>query len=367
MALLVGGIVGAEFSSREALATLPLTMMVIGLAIGALPAAKLLNTCGYKILYLAGCLLSFIAIAVGITALYQKSFALWLLAMAFTGLSSACAQQMRFVASSFVKPSDFSVALSVFMLAGALAAVLGPEIATQVDLFDWPRFVGGYAALCILQLAGLIAVLLWRTPPCVRHDTNQTIDHTRSKGILAIVASVTAYGIMSFVMTATPLSMHGHHGHSLVDTKTVIQWHILAMFLPSLVSGKFIQYCGISRSLGVGLLTYAAASTITLSGIAFLHYSTGLILLGVGWNILFTAGSTLAARHPNPNFKGQHDTLVFGAQALASLSAGIALVALGWQGLQWLALGGLLPLALLLTYPVTAKTQGLDNHSEKES
>lgn len=158
-------------------------------------------------------------------------------------------------------------------------------------------------------------------------------------------------------MTATPISMHEHHGHSLAQTKSVIQWHIIAMFVPSFLSGFLIQRLGVIKSLYLGLVFYAVVFAFTLQGYDLHHYAIGLIVLGVGWNILFTAGSTLAAEQPKPSFRGIHDSWVFGIQAVASLSAGLALHYLGWLGVQWLGLIACLPLlAIALLTQITAKS-----------
>ena len=345
---LIGGIVGMKFSSSPNLATLPLTLMVVGVAVGALPASKLFQRYGYKVLFFVGVLLSYTAILIAIFALQIESFELWILAMFFTGLSSACAQQMRFTASLFVNHSSFPIALSVFMLSGVLAAIIGPEIATRSELFALPSFVGAFIVLAMVQLLALAIVQFWpakKLDICEAENVRQPQAHS---GVLAIAASVTGFGIMSFLMTATPVSMHEHHGHTLSQAKLVIQWHILAMFLPSLFTGKILQRLGIPMALVGGMGIFAVAILVSLTGTSFHHYALGLVLIGLGWNILFTGGSSLAAEHIDPNFKGRHDTVVFAVQAATSLAAGLALFTIGWHGMQWLSLAALLPLTAIL-------------------
>ncbi len=147
---------------------------------------------------------------------------------------------------------------------------------------------------------------------------------------------------MSFIMTATPLSMTEGDGHSLAHAKQVIQAHIVAMYLPSLISGMLIRRIGIGPLMLTGLAAYMACIVIGLSGHGLAHYSIALILLGVGWNLLFVGGTALLpqAYRDDERFRAQavNDVCIFSTQAIAALAAGSALVWLGWEGLLWLAL-----------------------------
>lgn len=349
LALLIGGIVGVQIAPSPAFATLPLAAMVIGVAAFALPASKVLDKGGYKTLFSCGAAMCLVGNSFAILALIKQSFNLWLTAMLCLGAASACAQQMRFASRVFLgnQPHRIPVALSVFMLGGILAAIVGPELTLHNEITALPQYATGFVWVSGLQLIALVLVLLLPSAGATVIARAATAGHI-NQGLLALVASITAYGIMSFVMTATPISMHEHHGHSMANTKSVIQWHILAMFIPSFFTGRLIQWLGINRSLVLGICLYLTVFVFTLSGINFSHYAAGLIVLGVGWNVLFTAGSTLAAQHTDANFKGKHDTVVFGIQALACLSAGAVLYQLNWQAVQWVAIAGLLPLVLLL-------------------
>lgn len=351
LALLIGGIVGIQIAPSPALATLPLAAMVLGVAAFALPASKILDKAGYKHLFLCGTIMCLGGNGFAIAALIQQSFYLWLSAMLCLGFAGACTQQLRFASRLFLsdQPDRIPVALSVFMLGGILAAIVGPELTLHNEITALPQYATGFVIVSGLQVLALLLVLFLPSPPppsLIQQKKTGTIN----QGLVAIVASVTAYGIMSFIMTATPISMHEHHGHAMANTKSVIQWHILAMFIPSFFTGRLIQWLGVNKSLMLGIALYLTVFVFTLSGIHLSHYAIGLILLGVGWNVLFTSGSTLAAQHSDANFKGKHDTLVFSIQAIASLSAGAVLYQLHWQAVQWVAIAGLLPLVLLLIY-----------------
>ena len=158
----------------------------------------------------------------------------------------------------------------------------------------------------------------------------------------AIGAAAIGYAVMSFIMTATPLSMTEMAGHSLQDAKQVIQIHIVAMYLPSLISGWLTRTLGLPVMLVTGLLAYFACVLLALSGIDFHHYLSALILLGIGWNFLFVGGTTLLPKGYNDEerfrVQGLNDLMVFGSQATAALTAGLALSVFGWSGVLLLAL-----------------------------
>ena len=164
---------------------------------------------------------------------------------------------------------------------------------------------------------------------------------------VAISAAAVGYAIMSFIMTATPLSMTEMAGHPLGDAKRVIQLHIMAMYLPSLISGWLIRVVGIRRMMLVGMVAYLICIALAASGVSFHHYLSALILLGIGWNFLFVGGTSLLPQGYSDSerfrVQGLNDMMVFGFQAVASMSAGLALSSLGWAGLLLLAI----PLLLL--------------------
>ncbi|MEJ2065765.1 MAG: MFS transporter [Reinekea sp.] len=172
---------------------------------------------------------------------------------------------------------------------------------------------------------------------------------SRPAFILAVAAATIGYGVMSFVMTATPLAMHEMTGHSLESTKWVIQSHIMAMFLPSFITGELIRKWGETRIIFIGLLAYLGTTAFAFSGVEVFHYWWALVLLGVGWNFLFIGGTTLLSKTYTAEEKfsvqAANDMTVFVFQALSSLSAGAILFISGWHGIVIMSL---VPTALLL-------------------
>jgi MFS family permease len=177
--------------------------------------------------------------------------------------------------------------------------------------------------------------------------------------ILAISSAALAYAVMSFIMTATPISMHLHAGHSLESTKLVIQSHIAAMYLPSLVYAWFYNKLGHKGLLWSGVTIYLVCVLVALVNTEFIHYWLALILLGIGWNFLFLSGTNLLPHgyEHRERFKVQstNDFLVFSIQAIASLSSGWVLYQWGWNGLLWACVPMLAALGLLLVFTPALK------------
>jgi len=151
----------------------------------------------------------------------------------------------------------------------------------------------------------------------------------------AIIAATFAYVVMSFLMTATPLSMHVMEKMSLEKTGIVLQFHLVAMFLPSLITGHLIKKFGHSNIMYIGVLFFAVTIILSLFEQTFANYMVALIFLGLGWNFLFISGTSLVVLtyKEEEKFRAQgiNDLIVFSIMALASLSAGILLSLTSWQ------------------------------------
>ncbi|MFT5636666.1 MAG: putative MFS family arabinose efflux permease, partial [Cognaticolwellia sp.] len=238
--------------------------------------------------------------------------------------------------------NEVPTVLSILMLSGIFSAFLGPEIAVTAK--DWLSSPHGYAG-SFLFLSGLflLAMLLMLnfTNPEVKTTDNQGQARPLSEiikqpiFIIAILSAAIGFALMSYLMTATPLSMHKLHGHSLNDTKWVIQSHIAAMFIPSLFTALLVKRIGLKNLMLAGTIIYAVVTVIALSGEQVLHYWWALILLGIGWNFLFLTGTSLLPQsyQASERHKVQaiNDFIIFGFQAIASLMAGWILFKAGWH------------------------------------
>lgn len=335
-----GGIIGATLAPAPALATLPLSLSVLGTALGSLPASRLMQRIGRRPAFIGSALLATGTSLLCAFSVSRGAFAGLCASGILLGLNMAFVQQYRFAAAEFVAPSQAGRAVSTVMLGTLAAAIVAPELGDRLRLAGgWPEFTGSFVGLSgILMMS---AVILTRLPS--RPRTVVTGRSTRALGdvarqptfIAAAAAGVTAYAVMSFIMTATPISMRVVDGMSVAQTKSVISLHLLGMYVPSLASGWLVRVVGIRGLMTAGLACMATCVGIgVFVGQHFTHYLTGLALLGVGWNCLFVAGTTLLTTGHTPEdryaVQGLNDLLVFGTQATASLLAGPAIIRFGW-------------------------------------
>jgi MFS family permease len=351
---LLGGILGSELAPLPQLATLPVSLTVVGLAATAIPAALLMERIGRRNAFVASASLAAVAALAVAWAVTQESFALLCGATIVLGANLAFQQQHRFAAAESVPPGRVSQAVSMVMIGTLAAAAVGPQIALAIkDLVPGREYAGSFVGVAVL--CATAALVLTRYEGDAPHARVAPTGAARPLAqvvrqpmfLIAVAASVVSYAVMSFIMTATPISMHVHDHHSDTDTAWVIQSHLLAMYGPSLFSGKLIARIGVRTGMAVGLALMFACVSIDAAGRDLMHYWWGLVLLGVGWNLLFVAGTSLLTTTylPAERFRAQavNEFSVFGTQALASLLAGPAIHALGWRTLN---LAALVPLAL---------------------
>ncbi|MBT5720162.1 MAG: MFS transporter [Gammaproteobacteria bacterium] len=353
--VLLGGIVGAQIAPSLDWATLPIAIQIIGLASATIPASYLMSKVGRKAGFLGGTALAIFAALFAAWGIFQQSFALFCIASFFIGNYIAFMQQFRFAVAESVPKQQIPKCLSFLMLAGIVAALLGPEVGRRFSVIEGlPNYVGSFLGMAaMLSVSFLILLLFYRNTDMETYEQAST---DRSLGqifrqptlILAIASAAVGYSVMSLIMTATPLSMHELDLHSLDDTTRVIQSHILAMYVPSFFSGFLISWLGVKRIIQAGFALMLVCVAIGWGQPDFINYWGTLIFLGVGWNFLFLGGTTLLTQsyRNSERFKVQavNDFLVFGLQAVGSLSAGVLLASIGWSGVMLFSL----PLLLLL-------------------
>ena len=339
----IGGLLSSELTTNASLATLPISLMILGVAAGSIPAAMIAKSKGRKFAIFTGfgCLL--VAALLAVLATQFATFELFTFASFLFGFGGAFTQQLRFAAiESTNNEKDIPKILSILMLSGVFAAFLGPEIAVTAK--EWLTSPHGYTgsflflALCIC-LAALIMIFF--KEPEIKKTSNTgkarplSIIVKQPIFIIAISTATIGYALMSYLMTATPLSMHHMQGHSLVETKWVIQSHIAAMYIPSLLTPFLVKKFALKGLLVFGSVIYIAVALIAFSGQEVMHYWWALILLGIGWNFLFLTGTSLlpqsykaCERH---KVQATNDFVLFGFQAFASLMAGWVLFTGGWN------------------------------------
>ena len=359
--VLLGGLIGAQIAPSANLMTLPLAFMIIGTAATTAPASMFMARVGRKIGFLFGSGLAVFASLLAALGVYQQSFAVFCLAAFLIGSYLAFLQQYRFAVAESVTPDAVPKSLSILMLAGIVAALLGPEVGRRFSSVDGlPDFVGSFLGLAVMMAMSFFILLLFFRDTEIQADTSAGDERPlglvlrQPTVILAIASAVVGYTIMSLIMTATPVSMHELDQHSLDATTWVVQSHILAMYIPSFFSGFLITRFGVLRIIQCGFLLMLICVVVGWGRPELMHYFGSMVLLGVGWNFLFLGGTTLLTQsyRMSERFKVQatNDFMIFGLQAVGSLGAGMLLATLGWNGVLAFSLPWLLVLIPVLIY-----------------
>lgn len=342
MVMTLSGLVGLRLASDSNLATLPIAMMMVAAAATMIPAAMLMQKWGRRKGFLLGTTAGILAGLAAALALWLESFSVFVVANMLVGVYQGFAQYYRFAAADIASADFKSRAISWVIAGGVVAAVAGPNLArlTQ-DLGSMP-FVAAYLSLAGISVLALAIVSRLQMPVMSQSVAQGAarplwVIMRQATFMTALIASAVGYAVMIMVMTATPIAMQ-MCGQSLGSAATVIQWHVLGMFLPSFFTGKLIQRFGVLHIMLSGIALLGTHVVIALNGSAFYHFLSGLIFLGVGWNFLFIGGTSLLteAYRPSERAKTQaaHDFLMFAAVSMASLSAGGILNAWGWQAVN---------------------------------
>lgn len=365
----IGGIIGNQLAPDASLATLPVALLVVGIAMAVVPVSRLMQRFGRKKLFIIGALWNTACALCCAYCISTASFWGFNVSVFGLGIGLAAVQQYRFAAIESVKADYAAYTVSFILLGGLISAYLGPELGSLGKNLLAIEYTGSFALLACASLSSLLFLGLYQSTlspvATVQAETIRPLKDiiSHSTFITAALAAALAYGLMSFIMTATPLSMHIMMNHSMEDTKWVIQSHILAMFLPSLFSGYLISRFGIRNIMLLGLGLFLLCILIALTGQGVSHYWWSLAVLGVAWNFLFVAGTSLLAYSHNnaERFKAQgfNDLIVFSIQAFASIASGIVLFQTSWQTLLLISI----PFIAVLLVAMIIKQRGME-HAE---
>ena len=337
----LSGIIGSQFSPIKSLATLPMALSIVGVAIFAIFAAKVMSIIGRRAGFIFASIGSSLAALMAAYSIIIESFLLFNLGCFLLGAGVAFSHQYRFAAVETVNKDMAPKAISIILLAGIGSAFIGPNLANiSKEIIPEHLYAGSYIALAILTLSSTIFLLFYKDNHkpnnFVKKDTRSYFELiSQPRFLQALIASAFAYAVMSFLMTATPISMHVMEKISLSKTGLVIQLHIAAMFLPSLITGNLIKKFGHSKIMYAGVVLFSITILTSLFEQNFVNYLTALVFLGFGWNFLFISGTSLLVLtyKEDEKFKAQgfNDLIVYSIQAVASLSAGIFLNLTSWK------------------------------------
>ncbi len=355
----LSGIVGSEINTNQSLSTLPTALFVVGTASFTVLAANIMSKIGRRNGFVLAAIGSSSAALVAAFAISQKSFILFCLSCLFLGMGAAFNHQYRFAAAESVKKEMIPKAISTLLLAGIVSAFLGITLADYTkDIIQGNMYVGSYLLLSFLSFMPGVFLFFFKNNVDVKNEFQDQKNIRDIKSILiqpkflqAITAAAFAYAVMSFLMTATPLSMHVIENISLKKTGIVLQIHVVAMFLPSLFTGNLIKKFGHSAIIYLGVFFFALTVFWSVFDQSYFNYMLSLIFLGLGWNFLFISGTSLVVLtyKSEEKFKvqGFNDLIVFSTMALASLSAGILLNSIGWKTMNLICIPFLILIILI--------------------
>lgn len=337
-----GSIVGATLAPDMSLATVPLSMYVVGLAAGTLPTGAISRRFGRRWAFIIGTGLGTLTGLIGSFAILHASFALFCLATFLGGLYGSVAQSYRFAAADGASVAYRPKAVSWVMAGGVFAGVLGPQL-VQWTMDIWSPYLFAFsflvqAAVALVAMGIVAGVDMPKPAPADLHGGRPLLTIvTQPRFIAAALCGVISYPMMNLVMTSAPLAMK-MCGLSLSDSNFGIQWHIVAMYGPSFFTGALIARFGALKIVAAGLLLEAGAAGIGLSGITAMHFWATLIVLGVGWNFSFIGASALVLETHRPQERNKvqafNDFLVFGMMAIGSFSSGQLLANYGWSAVN---------------------------------
>jgi MFS family permease len=352
MVMTIGALAGSQIASSPTWATLPIATMFLGTAVMVFPASLWMVRVGRRVGFLYGSLLGVAGGLVAALGISQASLPMLAFGTFLVGAYQAFAQFYRFAASEVADAAFRPRAISLVMAGGVVAALAGPTLARLGGPIQQPEYLGSFLILAVVSLLATGVLLGLHMPADEPAHSERAAGRPWRQIVaqptyrVALFGAATGYGIMILAMTATPLAML-HHDHGLGSAATVIQLHVLGMFLPSFITGTLIVRFGVLRIMLVGVLLFIGRILLTLTGTSFSSFASALILLGVGWNFMYIGGTTLLTSTYTPAEKGSaqaiNDMLIFAVGLVCSFGPGGLLHALGWQTLNlvllpWLGL-----------------------------
>jgi MFS family permease len=342
----LNGLAGYQLAADKSFATLPVTTQIIGSALAAMPASNLMQKIGRRAGFQLGTLLGFFGGAIATYGIYARSMTLLCLGTFVLGIYAAFGQFYRFAAADSAQPAFKAKAISLVVAGGLVGGIIGPALSKWTRNLASVEFLASYASLmgfCVLT-ALLLAGLNIPKPQAAASDAPaRPLREVAAQPvfIVATVASAFGYGVMNFLMTATPLAM-GVCGHPYGAAADVISAHVIAMFAPSFFTGSLIQRFGPHKVILTGVLILFGCTVVALSGVDVAHFWWSLVLLGLGWNFMFVGGSTMLTETYRPSERaraqGLHDLLVFVTTATSSFASGLILKNNGWAMLNYVAI-----------------------------
>lgn len=344
----VAAVTGLALSGSTSLSTLPVALSTLGGMAAMLPASHFMARFGRRAGFFASTSTALVGALLAVLAIHKGSFVLFCIGSALIGVVTGVASLYRFTAVEVSPPGHQAKAIGTVLLGGVLAGVLGPLIGAQArDLWAGAPYAGSYLAMALLCVAVLLLLGFLQVPrptPVVKGSGRPLGVIARDPVfIAAVLAGMAAFASMVITMVAAPLSLQQQGDEEAIAY--VIQAHVVAMYLPSFFSGTLVGRIGPARGMALGIVGLAACGAINLLGSSVAHHYVALVLLGVGWNLLFVSATSLLTTVYRPaeraTVQGVNDLLGSAAAALAAFGSGAVHAAHGWAGLNLDVLVGL--------------------------
>jgi MFS family permease len=346
----MNGLVGYSLVDAKAVATLGATTYVLGSALSTMPMSLWMAKAGRRRGFMAGALINIGGCALAVLALWAHSFVLYCAATAVIGIYNAVGLQYRFAAAEVASKADRARAISLVLAGGIAGGFLGPAITRWgKDWFATP-FLGSFVLLAAVALVALAVQSQVHVPRPAAEEVSGGGRPLREivrqpVFVVAALAAALGYGLMNLLMTATPLAMD-FCSLPYAQAAIVISWHVVGMYGPGFVTGSLIARFGVLNMILTGVAVMAGGAAVALTGNTLWHFLAALVLVGVGWNFMYTGGTTLLTESYRPSEKartqGANDFIVFSTMAISSFSSGALVSSAGWEVMNWSALPVLL-------------------------
>jgi len=357
MLLAVSALAGLIIAPDPSLSTVPLACQFAATTFSTIPASLFMARVGRRVGFTIGQIIGAVGGGIAAYAIQSGSFGLFIFGSILFGINNAFAQYYRFAAADTATEDFRSRAISYVLAGGIIAAFLGPQLAKWTAELSPVMFSASYASIIGLSLVSITFLQFTRIPLPPKPELGgggRPITQIMAQPVylVAVLSGSLGYGVMNMLMTSTPLAMT-FCGFEFNDAATVIQWHIVGMFLPSFFTGNLIKRFGVINIIAVGAALQALAIVIGLSGTEFSHFTAGLIALGLGWNFMFIGGTTLLTEAYTPEERAKtqaaNDFTVFSVVAITAFSSGLLHENLGWTSINLISA---LPVALVFVVAI---------------
>jgi len=342
----INGLAGLALAPRAALATVPVTCWVLGGALATMPASLHMKRVGRQAGLMSGTRWGIAGALICSAAIYWQLFWLLCLGTLVWGVYNAYGQYYRFAAADVATPENRPIAISLVLAGGLVGGIVGPTLSRWTVNLGGTRFMGAYLTLIAVAVGAMVLLRYVRIPTpsaAERAASGRPLSEiaAQPKFIVAVLSAALGYGVMNFLMTSTPIAMQVC-GHPYGAAAFVISSHVIGMFGPSFFTGALIRRYGVIPVMLAGAALNLLTIGIALAGITVAHFWWALVLLGVGWNFLYTGGTTLLTQTYRPEERakaqGANDQTIFIVMLVSSFASGATVTTAGWTLVNWLAL-----------------------------